>query len=418
MQNSLKEMYRVEKSNIEKSYEYHLALKNNEEFEKRVDDTFLAFANLLKSTYPDIAIETPKLREKSNKSLKNKITKLEIERLCKLYAIDEITDEEKDSLFNLIIDKVNIKDKTIIYDILNGQIDNLDKINQLMELEEIETHDKTALLRVLNTNYIKENKEELSKTLEEKYGLTAAIKTNDLANNILHWECIQNLDEDMKQKLHSPFDYLCVKDLRGFKFVIANVPDDLQTDNEELRDLLNRRKEASIIEKSRYNDLCCIELEKDFVNKLMNDKELLEKLNIEILPGGYKHKQKQNGYIAEHLKFFYKDRPEYVIEMQLRSTYREDLSRAHGKAAHDKRSGKKRVFPSIENKRHFIESMKNGLPQYKILKPKGNELKLHKCNMAENMLEYFLGYVDLGSKEYEQAIEYIEEYEEENKLGK
>ena len=34
------------------------------------------------------------------------------------------------------------------------------------------------------------------------------------------------------------------------------------------------------------------------------------------------------------------------------------------------------------------------------------------------MLEYYLGYVDLCSDEYKKAIEYIEEYEQENKLGK
>lgn len=418
MQNSLREKYRVEKSNIEKSYEYHLGLKNNEEFEKRVDDTFLAFANLLKSTYPNIAIETPRLREKSNKSLKNKIIKLEIERLCKLYAIGEITDEEKESLYNLIISKLNNVDENLIKDIFNGKIDDLECIDKIMRLEEVETHDKTAILRILNANFIKQNKEELSEELEEKYGLAAAKQTNSLVNNILHWECIQNLDEDMLRKLHSPSEYLCVKDIRGFKFVIANIPENFQTDNKYLKDLINKRKEASLNEKLKYNDLCCIELEKEFVNKLISNKELLESLNIEILPGGYKHKQKQNGYIAEHLKFFYKDHPEYIMEMQLRSTYREDLSRANGKAAHDKRSGKKRVFPSVENKREFIEDIKNGVPKYKILRIKENEFELYECSMGENMLEYFLGYVDLDSKEYEKAMEYIEEYEEENKLGK
>lgn len=418
MQNSLRKKYRVEKSNIEKSYEYHLALKNNEEFEKRVNDTFLAFANLLEKIYPNVKIDTPRLREKSNRSLKNKIVKLEIERLCKLNAIGEITEEERQSLFNLVIDKVNLKDKTIVYDIINGRIEDLNQINQLMESENVESHDKTDLLRILNTNLIKQDKKELSVELEERYGQTAAIRTNDLANNILHWECIERLDEDMIQKLHNPLEYLSVKDLFGFKFVIADVPDDIKTDNKDLKELINKRKEANENEKIKYSDSCCIELEKDLVNKLMNNESLLKKLNLDILPGGYKHKQKQNGYIAEHVKFFYRDHPEYIFEMQLRSIYREDISRARGKAAHDKRSGKQRIFPSTENSRLFIKDIKNIVPQYKILNRKEEQFELQKCNLAQNMLEYYLGYVDLCSDEYKKAIEYIEEYEQENKLGK
>ena len=222
----------------------------------------------------------------------------------------------------------------------------------------------------------------------------------------------ENLSKEEIEKLHSPLEYLKVKDLRAFKFVIVDVPDDIQTENRELKQAINKRKKASNQEKSKYNDLCCIELTKDFASKLMNDNELLEKLNLEILPEGYKHKQKDNGYIAEHIKFCFKNHPEYIFEMQLRSIYREDISRANGKAAHDKRLGKKREIPNIEDKKTFIENLKYILPEYKMLKYENKEFKLYKCSMLENMLEYFLGYVNLDSKEYKKALEYVKENEE------
>ena len=146
----------------------------------------------------------------------------------------------------------------------------------------------------------------------------------------------------------------------------------------------------------------------------MKNKKLLEKMNIRILPAGYKQKTKRNGYIADHLKFCYIDHPEYTFELQLRSIYREELSRANGPAAHDKRSGKKRIFPNTENKEVFMKQLKYMTPKYTILKndSKG-KYKIERCSLLENMLEYYLGYIDLKSDEYKKAIQYLTEYEKE-----
>jgi len=341
MLNNLKERCKIQKSNVDKAYEYSLGLRYNEEYEKMVDNIFLEFANLFKEIYPNVSIEPPRGRVKSKKSIKNKIQKLEIERLCKLYAIGQISDEEKESL--------------------NSFLSNITK---------------------------KQTLEAIIKGIKE------------------------NLSNEEIEKLHSPLEYLKIKDLRAFKFVVVDVPDDIQTENRELIQAIKKRKECLNEEKSKYNDLCCIELTKDFASKLMKDKELLEKLNLEILPEGYKHKQKDNGYIAEHIKFCFRNHPEYTFEMQLRSIYREEISRANGKAAHDKRLGKKREFPSVEDKKTFIQELKNILPEYKMLKYEDKQFKLYKCTMFENMLEYFLGYVNLDSKEYKNALEYVKENEE------
>lgn len=412
MINSLSEKYKVEKSNIEKSYEYHVGLKNNEEYERMVDDAFLEFAKLFKELYPKAQIDTPKEREKSKQSLKNKIEKLEIERLCKLYAIDEISKEEKQSLHELILNKINIAKRDVANTIISEQLKTLDDVDIIIQDKEISEHIKTALLRIVNTNLQKENNKELQKQLDKKYGELAAKDTGELKNNLLRWDKIEKIND--KEILHYPFECLKSKDLRGIRFVIVGVPDDIQTDNVKLKELIKRRRESLENEKTKYSDLCCVELSKDFVNKIISDEELLKRLNIEVLPEGYTHKEKQNGYIAEHVKFCIRGFPEYSFELQVRSMNCENEARANGSAAHDKRSGKKRVLPSLANKNLFIERLKNILPKYKILKFENNNYKLHKCTLAENMLEYFLGYMKLDSSENEKLMQYVQE--EQNKI--
>ena len=53
------EKYKINKSNIDKAYEYHLGLKQNKEYEQMVDDTFLSLVNLFISRYPNVKIEIP-----------------------------------------------------------------------------------------------------------------------------------------------------------------------------------------------------------------------------------------------------------------------------------------------------------------------------------------------------------------------
>lgn len=418
--NSLKNRYKMEENNIEKAYSYQLSLKNNEEYEKRVDNTFLEIATLFIKKYPRVKIAPPQGREKSKKSLKNKIENLEIERLCKLYAIEGLTQEEKVELFSMILERTRGKLKNEIKTIAIGEIKDLKQIDKIVKSRELEDKIKTALLRIARARIEKENaqnKEDLLKELERKYGETAAKETNQLKNNLLHWETIEKCKEDKTslEELHQPFTYLTVKDLRGFEIIIASVPSDIETENEELKQILKEREQASEKKKAEYDDLCCTILANEFTMELINNEELLEKLNIQVLPNGYKHKEKQNGYLAEHIKFCYRDHPEYTFEVQFRSIYREDLTRANGKAAHDKRSGKKRVFPSVTNKSIFIEELKRVVPNYRILKQGRDGFQIHKCTMAENMVEYYLGFVEVDSKEYRKAIQYIKEEQENQK---
>ncbi len=418
MPNNLRQEYKVEKSNIEKAYEYQLALKHNTEYEERVNNTFIDIVNLLKKKYPNIKLETPRGREKSYNSIKNKIIKLEIERLCKLYAIEGISNEEREILYQLVIVSIEPKMQEVVKKLLITKIKDIKLLDGIMKEKEISDDIKTAILRIVKTNIKKENVENsqgLETQIEEKYGATAAKKSKQLKDNLLHWECIEEIEKQGIEKLHCPFEYLKFKDLRGIKIIVADVPEDVEPNGKELKQLIEKRKNASKEEKTKYNDLCCIALTKEFAYELMQNNELLEQLNIMVLPEGYKHKEKQNGYIAEHIKFCYRDHPEYTFELQLRSMYREDLSRANGAAAHDKRSGKKRIFPSTENKQQFMDELRYRLPQYTMLKNENNEYKIHKCSIEESVLEYYLGYIKLDSEEFAKAIQYIKEMDEEQR---
>ena len=440
MSNNLKERYKVDSNNVDESYIYHLGLKSDTEFEKRVDETFIEIVKLFKEKYPNVSIEPPRGREKSDNSLRNKLENLEIERLCKLYAIEGLSDSDKDKLYRSILAQVDVKYAKSIENLMYEPIDNLDIIDKIAKDENIPEKTMTALLRIINTKLIRENiqnKEDLQEELDKKYGKTAAIATKQLKNDLLKWDSIEKLSDKDIEVLHNPFEFLKIKDLRGIKMVIANIPDvlnDAKPNSTEIEKIIQKRKyieallqsENDSLENSEpndyqndliktlednisgYTDLARLQLSREFMTYLSQDEELLERLNLSVIE--YKHKSKQNGYIAEHMKFCYRDKPDYKFELQIRSIYRENLTKANGPAAHDKRSGKKRIFPSLSSK-SFIEDLKKSTPKYTIIMNENNEYKAHKCSMAENLLEYYMGYIHLDEKEYNQVMKYVEDEE-------
>lgn len=393
MLDTLRERYKVDKDNIQKAYEYHLALKNNEDYEKRVDEAFLGIVNYFKQEYPNVIIETPRGREKSNKSLKGKLEKLEIERLCKLFAVGKITEEEYNRLYLLVKEKVDEQSQEALRKICFEEITDLDQLDQIMPKEDIIEDIKTAILRIANTKLKNASNVTLENELDEKYGRGAVARTKQLKDDILRWESIEKIenDEEEIEKLSNPMEYLRAKDLRGFKIILCKA------------DKNNRGVKIS-------DDQRCLEISKEFAKKIMNNQELLDSLDIAVQEkGGYKHKTKQNGYRAEHIKLYCKGHPNYTFEIQLRTTYREELSRANGPAAHNKRSGKERIFPDVSNKRVFLEELKQMVPKYTILEQENGKLIVRKCNLMEDMLEYYMGYVKLDSNEYIKAMEYVKE---------
>ena len=140
------------KSNVEIEYEKQVALKNIYKYVKKTDDTFLQILNIFNKKYKGVGIDCPIGRTKSNKSLRGKLEKLEIERLCTIYEIDSLKREEKESLEKLIIGKV---EKTLLHKkikkIINEKVEDLKLIDSLMKEKDLNDNVKMALLRITRT---------------------------------------------------------------------------------------------------------------------------------------------------------------------------------------------------------------------------------------------------------------------------
>ena len=174
MIDTIKSRYKVDKSPEQISYEQQIGLKHNEEYKQRVEQTFLQIVNLFIERYQGVSIEPPRGREKSLRSLKGKIEKLEIERLCKLYAIEGISSEEKQRLCNLIISKIDEnselnrsqKIQEGINNLFYGEIKSFEQIQDLVKEKQLSDNMKTACLRVakirLQNGELKRNEERIN----------------------------------------------------------------------------------------------------------------------------------------------------------------------------------------------------------------------------------------------------------------
>lgn len=421
--NEFRERYKVNKDSINESYKNQLLLKRNKDYEELVDRSFVEICNYFMKKYEGVKIEPPRGREKSDKSLKDKIKKLEIERLSKLYILGQINDKEKEELYSLVEERIKngkSKESTKLLSILdiifneNINEENLEEIEKNIAESKLSNHTKMTLLRMM-IKQIEEkplnNKKELVNNMQEKYGEGAAIREENPEMDLIKYNEIEELKDDYNnqiEKLKDSESFLRLKDLRGIKIVISHVPSDIETDNKELKNLIRKRDEAKTDkQKFEYNDLCCIELEKEFIKELMNDSEFLEHLGIEVMEDSYKHKSKTNGYIADHVKFKGNNNPEFIFELQMRSIYREELSRLNGSAAHDKRPGKERILPNIENEEELINDLDFRLPKYTILQSTDNGFKIHKCTRLENTLAYYDKYIIPGTERYDKIVEIL-----------
>ncbi|MBP3255796.1 MAG: hypothetical protein J6M60_04845 [Clostridia bacterium] len=394
-------------------------LLSDPEYKSRVNNSLIDLVKLFYERYPNTTLDTPIARGKSLRSLKNKISKEEIERLSLLYAIRNLTQEEKDAFVKLMKEKAGEKafDEDIDR-VMNEEVTDTKLIDSIMKKDGLNGYVRMALLRITRVKISREmedldKRETLIEDLDEKYGQKAAEKTGRLANNLMHWENVRKAmtSEIERKKINDPKAYLKAKDLRGCRLVISYVPDDLETDNEELQKLLEKRKNASKEEKTKYNDECCKALEKDFCNFLVENPEILEDMNLKLVYR--KEKNKQNGYFADHLKFSYLDNEDYTFETQVRSMHVDDISRYDGPAGHIKRDDKDRVFPDTSNKEKFIEQLKEIVPQYYYMTRNNDEYAMRECSLRENMYTYFFGYIDEDSEEYKKGIEYLLELENE-----
>ncbi len=423
---NIREEYKVQKSSIQESYERQLMLKLNKEYEDNANKAFVMIANYFKELYPDVTIELPKAREKSPKSLFGKIKNLQIERISKLFVVGEVKDSEKEELLNLLIERV-YEHKELGQDVIEfikqliySNVDemNLDKFFDTVIETKLSRSTKTALLRILKHKVEEsnlENKKQILKHLENEYGMTKAQKTGRIEDDLLRYETIDMLlkDDEKRENLYDEQDYLRAKDLRGMKIVISNIPKGFKTENAILNSLLQKRdNETNPERKKQYSNASLIELSREFVDKLSANQELLDKMNVEVIKDSRKHKNKTNGYIADHIKFQFKNNKTHCFELQVKSTYVEEIASGNGSASHAKRPGKERNLPVIGVGINFIKELQYMLPKYTILNKKEDGYVARKCSLLENTVMFFQNQLMPNTKEFEAVESIINEYED------
>lgn len=427
MRDSFYEKYKVHKDAIQLSYEKQLGLKANKEYEYMTDKAIINILNYFSKKYPGVVIEVPRSRVKSPKSILNKTKKLQIERLSKLYAIEGISNEEKLEIYNLLKERIYEKpienQKEILESIQNIIYKPIEEINieedvQNTIIDELSTSTKTALLRILvskieNSNI--SNKDKILEMLDREYGQTAATMSKIPEKDIIKYSSIEDTRKTKRRIniLHNEQYYLKSKDLRGMKIIISDFDDNFKTDNKKIEEFLEKKKEASLKEKkSIYNNRCCVELAKEFIMDICNNQELLQQCGMRVMPYSVKYKNKTNGYEANHMKFEFLDKPDYSFEVQIKSEYIEQLSHSNGSAAHENRPGKEREFPHLGNSNKFMQELKFTLPEYTTYIQTEKGFVPHKCNLKENMLNYFKDKIDIKSEEYKKALKIIDKNEE------
>lgn len=430
---NFREHYKVDKNSIKESFISQMGLKMNMEYEEWADRVGTGLIEYFLSKYKGITIEIPKAREKSPKSLLGKIKNLQIERLSKLYAIEGIDDKEKEILYSLIKERIyENEDLNIIYtlaqikELIYGDIEKFDikEFEHRIMIEGISNSTKTALLRILISKLENSNisdKEEKISQLDEKYGKNAAIKSGILENDIIRYSSIITIRncEEKRNRLKDEMGFLKANDLKGMKIVVERVPDDLETENIKIKEILKRRKQTHNKEEEKaYAELLIIEIGKEFYKDLENNEELQERLNIKIIPNSSKHKKKSNGYEAEHIKFYSATNPQYTLELQYKSGYVENICRGEGIASHQNRPGKRRVLPHASNDAELMKKLEYEIPKYKVFRIQKNGIEIKKFDMLRNVIGYYENQILSESEEYEKILELFNYDSEKEEMAK
>ena len=395
MGNKFKQAIKVQKNPIELSDEIQLGLANNEEYDTMTDELCIAIYNYFLACNPDVSIEIPKKRIKSPKSIHEKSKSRELERLSKLYIIEGLENDEIEELYEIIENRIQEKEQINEDEILDNvntllkqDIEELDIevfLNNIM-VEQISNNTKKALLRILKSKIEKseiKDKKQILKSLDERYGKKAAEKSGRPEDNKIQYESIEEIKEDKNriQLLHNKIGYLKSEDLIGTRIVISD---------------------------KKYSDKEMKLIAKKFMKKIIRDKKFLQENGIEVIPFSLKHKNKTNGYEAEHVKFRFIDNPEYTLELQVKSEYVENLSRANGTASHENRPGKERILPNLEDKEKFKKEVQYSVPRYTLFYKENGKFKTgEKCSMRKNVIAYYES--ELPIEMYDKIYEFLPE---------
>ena len=424
MENNVLQHYKVEKDAVQTSYHEQMMLKINPQYEEWANSTASKLIEYFLNKYDGVSIEIPKLREKSPRSLLGKIKNLQVERLSKLYSIDEATMENKKELYLLLKERIEEneeldEDKMLegIKSLLKNDDININSFEETLMVDGLSNSSKTALLRILVSNVKKSNdldKDEKLKYLSDKYGKGLARKTGEPEDDLIRYDSIINIRNNQRkiERLKDERQFLKANDLRGMKIVVSKIPDDFKTDNIKIKQILERRSNTENNQEERkLNHLAIVELGKEFYSDIENNEQLLENANMEIIPDSNKHRKKRNGYEAEHIKFINKDYPEFTLEMQFKSVYVENITRGNGSASHENRPGKSREIPYTENDQELIKAIDYMTPRYTTFNMEDGYIIPNKQPMLRNVIAYFQDQLDVGSEEYQRIVRLYSEIE-------
>ena len=190
------------------------------------------------------------------------------------------------------------------------------------------------------------------------------------------------------------------------KIVVSQIPDDMQTDNEEIKALLERRKKASTNqERIQLSHEIIVVMGREFFDDIENNEELLKKLNMSVIPGSSKHKKKTNGYEADHIKFLNTDEIEYTLEMQFKSGYVENKTMGSGSASHENRRGKERILPNANTDEELKQKLEYMCPKCTLFRKNNGKYEAMKLSMLQNVMSYYQEQISVGSDEYEKIYE-------------
>ena len=304
---------------INKAFETQMALKNDPErnYHKLASSYAIDIVETFRQLFPGVEIKSVVLREKSGKSLLDKIKSLQIERFSKLAVVEadipdilheaeihkygEIQPLNLKALYPLFADRMD--ENIVPADNSPESIEEANvQVKEIFSEPRISKNTKTAIARIMYAKIKQGNLPESYKitnldSLSRKYGSKAKEEAinHATADTLKQAEDIDylNLDAiipieqnkyDLSETLYdntytSKLDrlldeqeFIQPKDVQGMQIIISSIPRNFQTKNPDLRKLINAKnheQDAIEIFGKTFSDLTT--LEKIYIAYLNSD---------------------------------------------------------------------------------------------------------------------------------------------------
>ena len=155
-------------------------------------------------------------------------------------------------------------------------------------------------------------------------------------------------------------------------------------------------KQGSISDFPSYIKLdqeCMAEISREFAEYMEKHSAnwLKQHNNSLLVRDSFKHKDKVNGYVADHFKIAMEGKKEKPLEVHIKSKYVEAKCKFGKEASHAARIGKQRITPELLNDPFFASALQNKhiLEAYMLTTPK-----------EDNVLQYFMKELDFLLPKY------------------